>query len=108
MAANPSLVSVSGSAAPLLPALFEGEFLALGRGGVEFQIDGLRTEDGKWSGHGAVYLTNMRLVVVQNVADPRSGLVSFELPLSYIHHSKFYQPIFACNNLQGALGCSGR
>lgn len=44
MAANPALVNVQGV---MTPAPFQGETLALRREGVEFLVDGLRTESGK-------------------------------------------------------------
>ncbi|DBB16452.1 hypothetical protein WJX82_008645 [Trebouxia sp. C0006] len=102
MAANPDLSSVSQPGqATQLPALYEQEVIALQRDGIDFSINGLRHQSGKWSTRGILYLTNLRLVFVAKQADTVSGLVAFELPLAYIRRDKFNQPIFACNNLSG-------
>ncbi|DBA76760.1 hypothetical protein WJX79_004284 [Trebouxia sp. C0005] len=102
MAANPNLSSASQPGqATHLPALYEHEVIALQREGIDFSINGLRHQSGKWSTRGVLYLTNLRLVFVAKQADTVSGLVAFELPLAYIRKDKFNQPIFACNNLSG-------
>lgn len=99
MAANPALVS---SLDGLAPAPFPGETITLARHGVEIAIDGLRTADGKWSAKGTLWLTDVRMVFV--APSPNAdGLQAFDIPLAYITHDKFNQPIFACNNLAGKV-----
>ena len=44
MAANPPLVSAQGG---LFPAPYSGEYIALGRGGMELKLEGVRTASGK-------------------------------------------------------------
>ncbi|KAL3142799.1 hypothetical protein ABBQ38_003098 [Trebouxia sp. C0009 RCD-2024] len=102
MAANPALSIVSHAGQTTqLPALYAQEVIALQRDGIDFSINGLRHQSGKWSTRGVLYLTNLRLVFVAKQADAASGLVAFELPLAYVRKDKFNQPIFACNNLSG-------
>jgi hypothetical protein len=99
MAANPALVT---SPDGIAPAPFPGETLALARHGVEIALDGLRTATGKWSATGTLWLTDVRLVFIAPSANA-DGLQAFDLPLAYITHDKFNQPIFGCNHLSGRV-----
>lgn len=98
MAANPALSS-SGQGHQL-PALYAGEVVALQREGLDLNIDGLRTSNGRcrslhapdlwktgngnsklitrtvlhrWSARGVLFLTNLRLVFVAKQTDAASG-----------------------------------
>mmetsp|Transcript_11824 Transcript_11824/g.35409 ORF Transcript_11824/g.35409 Transcript_11824/m.35409 type:complete len:217 (-) Transcript_11824:160-810(-) len=100
MAANPALVNVQGV---MTPAPFQGETLALRREGVEFLVDGLRTESGKWQAKGALWLSDVRMVFVAAGPVGRDGLQAFDIPLAYVSHDKFNQPVFGCNHLSGKV-----
>lgn len=94
MATDPPLVM--GTSHQPVPAPYLGEFIALGRPGVELRLEGLPS--GAYSRRGIAYLTNMRLVLV-----PEAGSDAFELPLAYLSQVAFNQPIFSANNISGAL-----
>lgn len=98
MAANPALQPTTDG--KLMPAVYQGEVVALRRDAIDIFLDGVRTASGTWSIRGILYLTSLRLVFVANLADA-SGLKAFELPLSYLRRVKFNQPIFGANNLAG-------
>lgn len=100
MAANPAVVTAQGIPAP---APFPGESLVLRRDNVEFVIDGLRTQSGKWLAKGTLWLSDVRLVVIASGAARSDGLVAFDFPLAYITHNKFNQPVFGCNHLSGKV-----
>ena len=71
MSANPRLISVPG--AGLLPLQYDRESLALRREGLEVALDGVQTRTGKWSAHGNLFLSNLRLVFVADKEEAGSG-----------------------------------
>eukprot|EP00951_Prasinocladus_malaysianus_P049892 scaffold674704_cov59-Prasinocladus_malaysianus.AAC.1 len=68
MSANPALVA--GYGGELLPAPFQGEYIACRRDGMEILLDGVQTSKGKWSAKGVLYLSNFRMVFVAKKEDP--------------------------------------
>lgn len=102
MAANPPLVE---SPQGLVPAPYASEWIGLARSGVEIRIDGHPQGPDRWDRRGTIFITNLRMVFVAEVPDAATGLVAYDLPLSYITQHSFHQPILGCNNLKGGLGC---
>ena len=90
MACNPQL---DGNR---VPALMEGEALALHRRGISFTAKSGST---KVSGSGDLYVSTLRLVFVASRAG--AGLAAFDVPLATLAEESFNQPIFGANNLTG-------
>ncbi|KAL6780577.1 hypothetical protein ACKKBF_B12585 [Auxenochlorella protothecoides x Auxenochlorella symbiontica] len=98
MAANPPLVE---SPQGLVPAPYASEWIGLARSGVDIRIDGHPQGPDRWDRRGTIFITNLRMVFVAEVPDAATGLVAYDLPLSYITQHSFHQPILGCNNLKG-------
>ncbi|KFM24130.1 hypothetical protein F751_1395 [Auxenochlorella protothecoides] len=97
MAANPPLVE---SPQGLVPAPYASEWIGLARSGVDIRIDGHPQGPDRWDRRGTIFITNLRMVFVAEVPDAATGLVAYDLPLSYITQHSFHQPILGCNNLK--------
>ena len=41
------------------------------------------------------------MVLVAAAAAGPDGLTAFDIPLAYVNHDKFNQPVFGCNHLSG-------
>ncbi|KAM0950344.1 putative WW domain-binding protein [Dioscorea sansibarensis] len=96
MALNPQLFPNG------MPVPFLNEMFVLARDGVEFQIDKIPgAQGGQVKAKGIIYLSNIRMVFV--ASKPVGGFVAFDMPLLYVHHEKFNQPIFFCNNISGQV-----
>ncbi|KAK6917034.1 hypothetical protein RJ641_017785 [Dillenia turbinata] len=98
MAMNPQLFPNG------MPTLFVNELFVLARDGVEFEIDKIPasgSHGGNVKARGTIYLSNIRMVFVAN--KPVGNFFAFDMPLLYVHHEKFSQPIFHCNNISGQV-----
>ncbi|KDD74055.1 hypothetical protein H632_c1614p0 [Helicosporidium sp. ATCC 50920] len=96
MSGNPMLVHTPFG---LVPAPFPTEWIAAERKGVEVSVSGLAGSE--WRQKGSVFLSNFRMVFVSERPDTKTGLHAVELPLVYLMHVSFNQPIFGCNNMTG-------
>ncbi|MED6120409.1 hypothetical protein PIB30_020601 [Stylosanthes scabra] len=98
MALNPQLLP------NWMPVPFVNEMFVLSRDGVEFEVDKIPDSPnagGKLKTRGTIYLSNIRMVFV---AKAQIGhFYAFDMPLLYVHHEKFNQPIFHCNNISGQV-----
>ncbi|KAK6931949.1 hypothetical protein RJ641_001573 [Dillenia turbinata] len=61
----------------------------------------IRAHGGNVKARGTIYLSNIRMVFVAN--KPVGNFYAFDMPLLYVHHEKFNQPIFHCNNISGQV-----
>ncbi|CAN6464574.1 unnamed protein product [Victoria cruziana] len=96
MALNPQLFA-NGHPVP-----FINEMFVLSRDGVEFEIDKIPSaREGKVKARGTIFLSNVRIVFV--ASQQVGSFTAFDLPLLYVHHDKFNQPIFFCNNISGQV-----
>eukprot|EP00210_Caulerpa_lentillifera_P008316 g7935.t1 len=98
MALNPELTSLQTG--EIWPSPFTGEFFGLQRDGIDIELKDLPHDSRKtWKARGVIFLSGIRIVFIAN--NQRGELRSFDIPLVYIHGSKFNQPILGCNNLSG-------
>ena len=74
MAANPPLavMTLPNGESKQLPHLYLHEYLMLERKGIVFDIEGVRTPNGKWNATGNLFLSNFRMVFLANKQD-KSG-----------------------------------
>lgn len=100
MAANPALVRTYQG--ELVPAPYPQEVFVLKRSGMQLELDGVHTSNGKWSAKGMLYISNIRMVFIADKPDA-SGLSCFDFPLVYLRNDVLVQPIFACNHLKGQI-----
>lgn len=59
----------------------------------------------RWQAKGALWLSDVRMVFVAAGPVGRDGLQAFDIPLAYVSHDKFNQPVFGCNHLSGERNC---
>ena len=66
MSANPRLTQVPGQG--LVPLPYDTEHLLLSRE-VDFSVDGVQTQTGRWSARGHLFLSNLRLILTTEKED---------------------------------------
>lgn len=55
----------------------------------------------RWQAKGSLWLSDVRMVLVAAAAAGADGLTAFDIPLAYVNHDQFNQPVFGCNHLSG-------
>ncbi|OII72932.1 uncharacterized protein cubi_02163 [Cryptosporidium ubiquitum] len=98
MAVNPELFNLRET--ELIPSLSGDEYMIMSRKSVKFGLDDANE---KFRGHGDVFVTNKRIILIKSKAATvgLSNFVSLCIPLKNIYDLEFKQPVLLASYLEG-------
>ncbi|KAH8583085.1 arabinogalactan [Cryptosporidium sp. chipmunk genotype I] len=99
MAINPELFNLRETG-ELIPSLSGDEYMLMSRKSVKFGLDDINE---KFRGHGDVFVTNKRIILIRSKLSTNalSNFVSLCIPLKNVYDLEFKQPVLLASYLEG-------